>query len=47
MTAIVGILCQDGVVIGTDSAVSFGAAGRSTVKQISKKINIIGEHISS
>jgi 20S proteasome alpha/beta subunit len=42
MTAIVGVLCKDGVVIGSDSATTFAAGGQQrTIEQPSKKIKII------
>ncbi len=41
MTVLVGILCKDGVVIGSDSSVTFGAAGGSTIEQRARKIEII------
>ena len=45
MTAIVGVLCEDGVVIGSDSAASFGFGGGRTIEQPVKKIDIIGDHV--
>ena len=46
MTAIVGILCSDGVVIGTDSSTTFAVAGGVTsIEQPTEKIEIIGEGI--
>jgi hypothetical protein len=33
MTVIVGILCSDGVVTGSDSAMAAGRAGRYTIEQ--------------
>lgn len=50
MTLIVGILCEDGVVIGSDSAVTFALTGQSgqgrTIEQSSKqKIHIVEGHI--
>lgn len=41
MTAIVGILCKEGVVIGSDSSTTFVAGQNPTIEQPSKKINII------
>ena len=45
MTIIVGIRCTDGVVIGTDSAMTFGPTQQSpTIEQtLRRKIDIIGE----
>jgi hypothetical protein len=47
MTAIVGIRCKDGVVIGSDSSATFGdSGGHNTIEQsTAKKIEIIGEAI--
>jgi len=46
MTVLVGILCQDGVVIGTDSSATFGSAGGcKTVEQPVRKIEIVGGQI--
>ena len=45
MTAIIGVLCADGVVIGSDSAASFGFGGSQTIEQPVKKIEIIGDHV--
>ena len=47
MTAIVGIRCKDGVVIGADSSATFGdGGGRNTIEQSTrKKIEIIGDSI--
>lgn len=47
MTAIVGIRCKDGVVIGADSSATFGdGGGRGVIEQsTSRKIEIIGESV--
>jgi ATP-dependent protease HslVU (ClpYQ) peptidase subunit len=47
MTAIVGIRCRDGVVIGSDSSATFGdGGGHNTIEQsTAKKIEIIGESV--
>jgi 20S proteasome alpha/beta subunit len=47
VTAIVGIRCKDGVVIGSDSSATFGdSGGRNTIEQsTAKKIEIIGESV--
>lgn len=45
MTAIVGVLCRDGVVIGTDSSVSFGFGTYRTIEQQTEKLSVIGDHI--
>lgn len=42
MTAIVGLFCKDGVVIGADSSTTYAAAGNiRTIEQSSNKIHII------
>jgi 20S proteasome alpha/beta subunit len=47
VTAIVGIRCKDGVVIGSDSSATFGdGGGQHTIEQsTAKKIEIIGESV--
>ena len=46
MTAVVGILCSDGVVIGTDSSMTMaGAGGLRTIEQPTEKLDVIGERI--
>jgi len=45
MTAIVGILCQQGIVIGSDSSATFGAGKLPTIEQPMEKLNIIGESV--
>lgn len=46
MTAIVGIRCKDGVVIGSDSSATFGDGVHRTIEQsTAKKIEIIGESV--
>lgn len=45
MTAIVGILCKDGIVIGTDSSATFSASTTSTIEQPVKKISIIENRV--
>lgn len=46
MTVIVGLLCEDGVVIGTDSSMTF-SAGPSfrTIEQSTKKIFVMGDDL--
>lgn len=41
MTVLVGILCKDGVVIGSDSSVTFGTPGGHTIEQSARKIEVI------
>ena len=43
MTLIVGVLCEDGVVIGSDSSATFTDGGRHTVEQKTKKVTIIDD----
>lgn len=45
MTAIVGILCQDGIVVGTDSSATFGVGELRTIEQKTEKITIIDDKI--
>ncbi|HSK80161.1 MAG TPA: hypothetical protein VLQ45_27150 [Thermoanaerobaculia bacterium] len=44
MTSIVGVLCRDGAVIGTDSATTFGGRLR-TIEQATEKLDLIGDEI--
>jgi 20S proteasome alpha/beta subunit len=46
MTAIVGVLCRDGLVIGTDSSMTFGSGmGDRTIEQPTEKLKIYSEAI--
>lgn len=45
MTILIGVLCQDGVVIGTDSSATFSNCRTPTIEQKCKKIEIIGDHV--
>lgn len=45
MTAIVGILCKNGVVIGTDGAITFTRGPQPTIEQPTEKIDIIGNSV--
>ena len=45
MTAIVGMLCNDGVVIDADSSSTFSTGRERTIEQPSEKISIIGGSI--
>ena len=48
MTSILGILCEDGVVIGADSSVTTVQEGRislSMMEQPFEKIDIISDHV--
>ena len=39
MTVIMGVLCKDGVVVGADSAVTFGGGGVYTIRQATEKVH--------
>ena len=43
MTAIVGIKCKDGIVIGADSSATFASGRQRTIEQPTEKIDIIGD----
>ena len=45
MTAVVGVLCKNGVVIGTDSSATFGPQACRTIEQPTEKIEIIDSHV--
>lgn len=46
MTAIVGVLCSNGLVIGTDSSVTFGSGmGDRTIEQPAEKLEIYSDTI--
>ena len=45
MTAIVGVLCRDGAVIGTDSSALFTAGQLRTIEQPTDKLFIVAEHV--
>ena len=46
MTVLVGIRCKDGVVIGSDSAATFGSNGQMTIgQQAVQKVQVIADHI--
>jgi len=45
LTAIIGVLCRDGVVIGTDSSTTFTQGQFRTIEQPTEKIEIIGEKV--
>ncbi len=45
MTAVVGILCNDGVVIGSDSSSTFTQLTRPTIEQKTKKVHIIDNRV--
>jgi hypothetical protein len=45
MTAIVGVLCKQGVVIGADSSATLGQTGYQTIEQPIEKIEIIDNKV--
>jgi len=46
MTILVGILCEDGVVVGSDSAATFSAGSIRTIEEhTSEKIKVISDHV--
>jgi 20S proteasome alpha/beta subunit len=45
MTAIVGIKCKDGIVIGADSSATFASGNFRTIEQPTDKIDIIGDRV--
>jgi len=45
MTIVIGLLCQDGVVVGTDSSATFSAGRMPTIEQPCEKIKIIDDHL--
>lgn len=45
MTAIVGLLCDNGCVIGTDSSATFAAGRTPTIEQPTEKLHIIGDSV--
>jgi 20S proteasome alpha/beta subunit len=43
MTVLVGVLCRDGVVVGSDSSATFGSGpGQSTIEQPARKTFLVG-----
>ncbi len=45
MTAIVGVLCKDGVVLGTDSSTTFVHGAYRTIEQPTEKLEVIGNSV--
>ena len=41
MTAVVGILCSDGIVIGTDSSMTMVAGTFRTIEQSTEKLDVV------
>ena len=46
MTVLVGILAKDGVVIASDSAVTFGAGNGPTISDKHRKLYTVGDRLS-
>jgi hypothetical protein len=45
VTSIVGVLCADGAVIGTDSSTTFTAGSMRTIEQPADKIDVINQRV--
>lgn len=45
MTVLVGVLCEDGVVLGSDSSATMSGGGPPTVEQPVQKTFIVGDHV--
>ena len=45
MTVIIGALCVDGVVVGADSAVTFGNRHFNSIRQKTRKISIVADRL--
>ena len=45
MTSIVGVLCQDGAVLGTDSSVTFSDGRIRTIEQSAEKLHVIENRV--
>lgn len=45
MTAVVGVRCTNGVVVGTDSAVTFASGQQRTVEQATEKLHVIQDRV--
>lgn len=45
MTVLIGLLCQDGIVIGADSSATFGNGQISTIEQPCKKVHIVKDSV--
>jgi 20S proteasome alpha/beta subunit len=46
MTLIIGIKCEDGIVLGSDGVATFGAMGQRTIRQSLTKLNILEDCIA-
>jgi 20S proteasome alpha/beta subunit len=45
MTILIGVLCEDGIVIGADSSATFTHGPAKTIEQPTKKVATIGEDL--
>jgi len=45
MTLVVGLICKDGVVIGTDSEATFSFGSLPTIVQVAPKIDIVKDKV--
>lgn len=45
MTILIGLLCSDGVVLGSDSSSTFGSKSLRTIEQQTKKIDIVNDSV--
>jgi hypothetical protein len=45
VTAIVSVLCKDGVVVGTDSSATFTDGTRPTIEQTTEKVLLLRSHV--
>ncbi len=45
MTVLVGVLCQDGVVIGSDSSATFSIGDFRTIEQKVKKVEVVADDV--
>jgi 20S proteasome alpha/beta subunit len=45
MTLIIGIKCSDGIVMGADGAATFGSLGQQTIRQETKKLEVVANRV--
>ena len=45
MTVLVGVLCQEGVILGSDSSATFAAGNLNTIEQSVQKTFVIGNDV--
>lgn len=45
MTVLIGLLCEDGVVVGSDSSATFASQTIRTIEQRAKKVETIGDSV--